>query len=231
MTRFEAQRPEGDRKAQRPEGERKAQQPDGNRKARVPDDSELVEQARTGSQAAFRSLFDRYHARIYRLAASLTGSSDDAHDLAQQTFIRAFSSLAGFKQQSSFYTWLYRIALNATTDYRRKQARKLETEAAWESPESLRGLEKTAAPAEQSPDEQVYRRELAAAIRKAIGTLSREHREILVLREINGLSYSEIAEITGLEPGTVMSRLHYARKNLAATLRQWNISDRDSCNI
>ena len=98
-------------------------------KAQPPDDRKLVEQARSGSQAAFRSLFERYHAKIYRLAASMVGSSDDAHDIVQQTFIRAFSSLDGFKQQSSFYTWLYRIALNATTDYRRKQSTKLEKEA------------------------------------------------------------------------------------------------------
>jgi RNA polymerase sigma-70 factor (ECF subfamily) len=194
-------------------------------KAQPPDDRKLVEQARSGSQAAFRSLFERYHAKIYRLAASMVGSSDDAHDIVQQTFIRAFSSLDGFKQQSSFYTWLYRIALNATTDYRRKQSKKLEKEAARDRLDSQQGLEKIAAPTEQAPDEQLYRKELAEVIHKAVDTLSQEHREILTLREINGLSYTEITEITGLEPGTVMSRLHYARKNLAETLRRWKIPD------
>ena len=194
-------------------------------KAQPPDDRKLVEQARSGSQAAFRSLFERYHAKIYRLAASMVGSSDDAHDIVQQTFIRAFSSLDGFKQQSSFYTWLYRIALNATTDYRRKQSSKLEKEAVRDRLDHGQGLEKIAAPTEQAPDEQLYRKELAEVIRKAVDTLGQEHREILILREINGLSYTEITEITGLEPGTVMSRLHYARKNLAETLRRWKIPD------
>ena len=193
--------------------------------AQRPDDNKLVEQARAGSQTAFRDLFERYHERIYRLAASMAGSSDDAHDIVQQTFIRAFSSLDGFKHQSSFYTWLYRIALNTTTDYRRRQSRKLEKEASWDWSDSRQGLESIAAPAEQAPDEQVYRKELAAAVHKAADTLSPEHREVLILREINGLSYAEITEITGLEPGTVMSRLHYARKNLAETLRQWKIMD------
>ena len=194
-------------------------------KAQRPDDEKLVEQARSGSQAAFRSLFERYHAKIYRLAASMVDSSDDAHDIVQQTFIRAFSSLDGFKQQSSFYTWLYRIALNVTTDYRRKQSRKLEKEAVPDWLDSRQGLERIAAPAEQAPDEQLYRKELAEVIRKAVNTLSQEHREILILREINGLSYVEITELTGLEPGTVMSRLHYARKKLAETLRRWKIPD------
>jgi len=194
-------------------------------KAQPPDDRKLVEQARSGSQAAFRSLFERYHAKIYRLAASMVGSSDDAHDIVQQTFIRAFSSLDGFKQQSSFYTWLYRIALNATTDYRRKQSTKLEKEAVRDRLDHGQGLEKIAAPTEQAPDERLYRKELAEVIRKAVDTLGQEHREILILREINGLSYTEITEITGLEPGTVMSRLHYARKNLAETLRRWKIPD------
>jgi len=194
-------------------------------KAKPPDDRKLVEQARSGSQAAFRSLFERYHAKIYRLAASMVGSSDDAHDIVQQTFIRAFSSLDGFKQQSSFYTWLYRIALNATTDYRRKQSSKLEKEAVRDRLDHGQDLERIAAPADQAPDEQLYRKELAEVIRKAVDTLGQEHREILILREINGLSYNEITEITGLEPGTVMSRLHYARKNLAETLRRWKIPD------
>jgi len=212
-------------KAQRPDDQNKAQRPDDQNKAQRPDDNLLVEQARAGSQEAFRLLFERYHTRIYQLAASLVGSSDDAHDIVQQTFIRAFSSLDGFKHQSSFYTWLYRIALNAATDHRRRQSRLLEKETAWDSLEPRQGLEGFAAPADQVPDEQLYRRELAEAIRKAVDTMSREHREILILREISGLSYAEITEITGLEPGTVMSRLHYARKNLAEILRRWNIMD------
>ena len=115
-----------------------------------PDDTSLVKQARSGSQQAFQKLFERYHPRIYRLAASMVGSSDEAHDLAQQTFIRAFSSLEGFKQQSSFYTWLYRIALNVTTDYRRKQARKLKKETSGDLADSRHALEKIPAPKEEA---------------------------------------------------------------------------------
>lgn len=200
-----------------------AQRQGGDGQDREPEDNALVYQARSGSQDAFRRLFERHHARIYRMVYSMVGSSDDSHDIVQQTFIRAFSSLGGFKQQSSFYTWLYRIALNVTTDYRRRQSRKLEREFAGDSTGSREIMERIPAPSGQAPDEQAYRKELASAVRAAIDTLSKDHREILILREINGLSYAEITEITGLEAGTVMSRLHYGRKKLAETLRQWKI--------
>jgi RNA polymerase sigma-70 factor, ECF subfamily len=202
---------------------REAQRQDEDGKDREPDDHALIYQARSGSQEAFRCLFERYHERIYRTVYSMVGSSDDSHDIVQQTFIRAFSSLGGFKQQSSFYTWLYRITLNVTTDYRRKQSRKLEREFAGDSTGSHEILERIPAPSDQAPDEQASRKELASAVRAAIDTLSKEHREILTLREINGFSYAEITEITGLEAGTVMSRLHYGRKKLAEILRQWKI--------
>lgn len=186
-------------------------------------DEQLVELAGRGDQAAFRHLYDRYHLKIFRLVRSMVGSPEDAWDIVQEAFVRAFRSLKSFKGQSSFYTWLYRIALNVTTDYRRRQARRRQNRPT----QSLSDLEaegrQIAAPEGETPDNTLYRKELAELVRRALDTLSEEHRQVMVLREINGLSYGEIAEVTGASLGTVMSRLHYARRKVAEILRRWNV--------
>ncbi|MFH1070887.1 MAG: sigma-70 family RNA polymerase sigma factor [Candidatus Glassbacteria bacterium] len=186
-------------------------------------DEQLVELASRGDQTAFRQLYDRYHLKIFRLVGSMVGSPDDAWDIVQEAFVRAFRSLKSFKGQSSFYTWLYRIAVNTTTDFRRKQARRRQNRPT----QSLSDLEaagrQIAAPEGEAPDSALYRKELAELVRRALDTLSEEHRQVMVLREINGLSYGEIAEVTGASPGTVMSRLHYARRKVAEVLRRWNV--------
>ena len=200
--------------------EAKVQQPE--------EDEQLVSQALAGSQNAFRKLYDRYQKRIYRLVGSMINSPEDAGDIVQEVFIRAFASLDSFKGASSFYTWLYRIALNATTDFRRKQARRFQSVPEQPLSEIGRGAMQAAAPGEEGPEGQLYRKELAAMVRKALGTLGKEHREVMVLREINGLSYAEIAEVTGVTIGTVMSRLHYARKKVAETLQRWKVLDQEN---
>ncbi|HUU28348.1 MAG TPA: sigma-70 family RNA polymerase sigma factor [archaeon] len=186
-------------------------------------DEQLIIQAQAGSQSAFRLLYERYQKKIRRLVGSMFESAEDTDDIVQQAFIQAFRSLDSFKGKSSFYTWLYRIALNTTTDFRRKQARRNQSR----SYKNLSELEQKelefAASQEEGPERQLYRKELAGLMRKALNSLSAEHREVMVLREINALSYSEIAEITGVSIGTVMSRLHYARKKLAEILGHWQI--------
>ena len=183
-------------------------------------DHELVLQAQAGSQKAFRLLYERYWKKIYRLVGSMVNSPEDADDIVQGVFVRAFSSLENFKGKSSFYTWLYRIALNATTDFRRKQARSIESSSGRPIEAVDTGELQLAAPWKEGPESELYRSELAGIVRKALETLSQEHREAILLREINGLSYAEIAELTGVSIGTVMSRLHYARKRLAEVLRR-----------
>ena len=197
--------------------ETKLQQPE--------DDKQLVLQAVAGSQSAFRKLYDHYQKKISRLVGSMVGSPEDANDIVQEVFIRAFRSLDSFKGASSFYTWLYRIALNATTDFRRKQARRFQSAPEKPLSEIEQGARQLAAPVEQSPEGELYRKELAQLVRRALDTLGREHREVMVLREISGLSYTEIAGITGVTIGTVMSRLHYARKKVAETLQRWKVVD------
>lgn len=199
--------------------EAKVQQPE--------EDEQLVSQALAGSQNAFRKLYDRYQKKICCLVGSMINSPEDTGDIVQEVFIRAFRSLDSFKGASSFYTWLYRIALNATTDFRRKQARR--SQSVPEQPLSGidQGAIQVAAPGEEGPEGQLYRKELARLVSKALGTLGKEHREVMVLREINGLSYAEIAEVTGVTVGTVMSRLHYARKKVAETLQSWKVLDQE----
>ncbi len=199
--------------------EAKVQQPE--------EDEQLVSQALAGSQNAFRKLYDRYQKKICGLVGSMINSPEDTGDIVQEVFIRAFGSLDSFKGASSFYTWLYRIALNATTDFRRKQARRSQSVPEQPLSEIGRGELQVAAPGEEGPEGQLYRKELAALVRKALGTLGKEHREVMVLREINGLSYAEIAEVTGVTIGTVMSRLHYARKKVAETLQRWKVLDQE----
>jgi len=199
--------------------EAKVQQPE--------EDKQLVSQALAGSQNAFRKLYDRYQERICCLVGSMINSPEDTGDIVQEVFIRAFGSLDSFKGASSFYTWLYRIALNATTDFRRKQARRSQSVPEQPLSEIGRGELQVAAPGEEGPEGELYSKELAALVRKALGTLGKEHREVMVLREINGLSYAEIAEVTGVMIGTVMSRLHYARKKVAETLQRWKVLDQE----
>lgn len=188
------------------------------------EDDKLVAEALRSSQEAYRELYRRYQKKIYSLIASMIGSRSDVDDVVQQTFIRAFRSLESFRGQSSFYTWLYRVALNTTTDYRRSQSRKLKRETVeLDVEKDDRPVIQIEAPGSEGPEEQLYRKELAEIIRKAMESLSPEHREVLVLREINGLNYAEIAEIVGIELGTVMSRLFYARRKLAEILQRSNV--------
>jgi RNA polymerase sigma-70 factor, ECF subfamily len=187
------------------------------------EDNLLVERALSGEQNAFRGLYDRYQQRIYALVGSMIGPGEDVHDVVQEAFVRAFRSLKSFKGHSSFYTWLYRIAINATTDHRRKQARQSQRFSGRPLEDIDRGATQLAAPESDNPEADLYRSELSELMNRALETLSDEHRQVIVLREVNGLSYQEIAEVSESTIGTVMSRLHYGRKKLAETLRKWDV--------
>ncbi len=191
-------------------------------------DSQLVESALAGKQSAFRALYDRYQRQIYALVGSMAGPGEDVHDIVQEAFIRAFRSLKNFKGRSSFYTWLYRIAINAATDYRRIQARQSRYRSARPLEEIDRGATQIVAPESDNPEADLYRGELSELMNRALKTLSDDHRQVIVLREIGGLSYQEIAEVTETTVGTVMSRLHYGRRKLAETLRKWDVLGPDA---
>jgi RNA polymerase sigma-70 factor (ECF subfamily) len=177
-------------------------------------DAELVRRTQAGDPEAFRELYDRYHRQVLAVAVAMTGGSDDAMDVAQETFVRAHKNLGSFLGESSFYTWLYRIAVNVGIDFRRRQKRRSEVVHSDPIEDDATDPERTV-----DPSTEVSRRELGARILRGIDELTPEHKAAIILREIEGLSYEDIARVMQCSKGTVMSRLHYARKKLQAKLR------------
>ncbi len=185
------------------------------------EDIELVRRSQAGDHAAFNELVTRYRQRIYAMAYHMTRNEQDAWDLAQDTFVRAWKSIHRFRGDSSFYTWIYRIVSNVTIDSIRKKQGRVETEF----DDSLAGLQgidvraRTVPGGTSSPDENMRQKEIGTRIEQAMGKLSAEHRAVLVMKEIEGLQYHEIADAIGIEIGTVMSRLFYARKKMQSQLK------------
>lgn len=180
----------------------------------------LVEKARRGDEEAFGELVKMYHQQVYGLAYGIVGNADDAKEIAQQAWIKAWSKLSSFKANAGFFTWLYRIASNTSLDFLRRKARHRE-EAIPEGMDvpDTAGYER--APSENPrPDREAERAEIRDLFGKALKTLSPEHRLALTLREVEGLSYDEIAEVMGCRRGTVMSRLFYARQKVQDSLRE-----------
>lgn len=178
------------------------------------DETELLERARNGDSQAFGVLVERYQRRVVGVAQAVVHNQDDAIELAQETFVRAYENLAKFESRSSFSTWLYRIAANLSIDFRRREGRH----------QVLRGedaeteINRLPSPTGDSYQETV-RTELSGRINEALKELTPEHRAVILLREVEGLSYDEISEVLQVPRGTVMSRLHYARGRMRATLK------------
>jgi len=172
------------------------------------DDGQLIRAACRGDAAAFGSLVRKYQDRLCTALSHICGSLDDAEDVAQEAFVQAYVKLRTFAGGSAFYTWLYRIAVNAAISRRRRRREQTFALSKRDEPglEPLDGGERA--------DERLLREERAAAVRRALGRLSDEHRTILVLREIEDCDYDEIAQILELPVGTVRSRLHRARLQL-----------------
>jgi len=184
------------------------------------DELELVAKAQAGDTAAFDELVIRYRQRAFSMIYNMVRNEQDAWDLAQDGFVKAWKSIGRFRGQSSFYTWLYRILMNVGIDWlRRKQ---IESGTEFDDTMGLRNVEAgavTAPRGELAPVERISDKEIRERIDAAIAKLSPEHRAAIVMREIDGLEYSEIAERMECSIGTVMSRLFYARKKLQAMLK------------
>ncbi|RMG11519.1 MAG: sigma-70 family RNA polymerase sigma factor [Deltaproteobacteria bacterium] len=187
------------------------------------DDKRLVERATQGDGRAFEALVRKYQRRIYRLAYGMVRDPEEAMDLAQEAFVKAHRNLARFKGDSSFYTWLYRITKNLCIDHlRRRRGETVEyddgirREEVAGTPLGLDSRSKDTSPLRATLD-----RELAEKLEAALATLSEDHRAILLLREIEGLSYEALAETLEIKKGTVMSRLFHARKNMQKALRDY----------
>jgi RNA polymerase sigma-70 factor (ECF subfamily) len=183
------------------------------------DDAALIARCRAGDVAAFEPLVEKYRQRVWRLAYSTLRDREEAWDVSQEAFIRAFQALPSFRGQSAFYTWLYRIVMNVAADRARSrgaQGRAFGTERVPE--EDWERVLPDQNPGEEAPDAAAARREQRAKIMRALDTLSGDHRTIIMLSDLEGLSYREIAETLEIPMGTVMSRLHNARKRLRAAL-------------
>jgi RNA polymerase sigma-70 factor (ECF subfamily) len=183
------------------------------------DDLTLVRRCQDGDLNLYELLVNRHRQKVYNVVYGIVHNAEDANDLCQETFVKAWQSLRRFKAESAFYTWLYRIATNLGIDHQRKKARRgvVGFDDAIKTDEDP--VAETLASKEVTPRKKVERMELRAAIEAAIQKLSPEHRAVFVLREYEGLDYKEIAESVGCSLGTVMSRLHYARKHLQKMLK------------
>lgn len=217
---------EGPSKASKPERGDGAIGAGGQRKSGKstgPGDAEIVARAQKGDHEAFRQLVERYQGRAFALALRVLKDEERARDAVQEGFLKAYTSLAKFEGRSSFYTWLYRLVMNLCLDMKRRD--KADREVEWDEmrpgdPANAPGAEALAGqgPGNPGPGQALERSELRKRIAEAIEQLPTDARETLLLREVDGLSYAEIASALSIPKGTVMSRLHYARKRVQELL-------------
>lgn len=187
-------------------------------------DARLVEAVKRGDQKAFRALFERYQRRVFSIAYGFVRNPEDAMDLVQEAFVKVHRHLDSFQGNSSFYTWLYRITVNVCIDRIRRERKRRSVEyddgvAHEDAAESETPVVSTTTGV--SPARALGQKELAQKIDEASRKLSPAHMEILILREVDGLSYEELAEVLDIPKGTVMSRLFHARHNLAKHLKDY----------
>ena len=180
-------------------------------------DALLVRQAQAGSRAAFDMLVLKYQRRIERLLSRSVRDAADVADLTQETFLAAYRALPGFRGESAFYTWLYRIAVNAARRHLSQQPR-LQQVQAWGDSEGTFGTAPSPSD-DATPESLLAGRQLARELDEAVESLVEEQRRALLLREVDGLSYDEIDELMRCPPGTVRSRIYRAREAVAARLR------------
>jgi RNA polymerase sigma-70 factor (ECF subfamily) len=185
-----------------------------------PDDLTLVAKCQAGDTAAFNELVTRYRSRAFAMIYNMVRNEQDAWDLAQDGFLKAWKSIGRFRGQSSFYTWLYRILMNVSIDWLRRK----HVTGGVELDDQI-GLKNIAPGAtttphtELAPAARLSDKEIRTRIDAAIERLTPEHRAVIVMREFDGLEYQEIADALECSIGTVMSRLFYARKKLQTMLK------------
>jgi RNA polymerase sigma-70 factor (ECF subfamily) len=187
-----------------------------------PGDRALVAQAQAGDTDAFEQLIQRHQQRVYGLCYHLTSNHEDANDLAQEAFVKAWKALRNFKGDSSFYTWIYRIAYNGTLNHLKQRRNRTphlslnDLDARAENDAELVELV-----SDRTPRRDAGLTELQRHLNEALLRLSEEHRTVVTLHDIQGLPHEEIARIMECNPGTVRSRLYYARQQLQAWLAEF----------
>ena len=177
----------------------------------------VIQAVLDGDVNAYEALVKEYEKNVYNLALRMTGNSEDAADMAQEAFIKAYNSLTAFRGDSKFSVWLYRIVSNVCLDFLRSRSRKQTVSLSTENDDGEE-VELDIADETHSPEQLLDRSLTRDAVRRGLAALPPDHREILLLREIQGLSYEEIADVLGLEAGTVKSRIFRARKKLCSFL-------------
>ena len=188
-------------------------------------EAQIVQRVLQGDVNAFEKLVLEYEKSVYAITQRMTGNAEDAADMTQETFIKAYNSLSSFRGDSKFSVWLYRIATNVCLDFLRSRSRKPTVSLSVEDDDGEE-VELDIADESQSPERLLERGLTRDAVRRGLNALSPEYRQILLLREIQGLSYEEIADVLSLEVGTVKSRIFRARKRLCAfLLADGNIPD------
>lgn len=179
------------------------------------DETELISKCQQGDQNALKEIFDRYHKKVYRIAYGMVRQREDALDIVQEVFTKLFHSIRNFKGRSKFYTYLYRMAVNTAIDHTRRMGKfsavSLDEDGAFQPSDT----------AEKRPDRIFLHKELKGKVKLALEKLPVDQRTALVLREVESLSYQEIAEAMGCSIGTVMSRLHYGRKKMQEMLKDY----------
>jgi RNA polymerase sigma-70 factor (ECF subfamily) len=179
----------------------------------------LIANVQAGDKQSFRALYEFYYSRIYKLAFGIMKSEEEAEEVVQESFVKAYLGIKSFKGESSFYTWLYRITRNMAIDVRRRIARKVQVGLVEPEFDRVSSEEGMLSSVTVSPEQHLETKQEISKLNLALANLSEEHRSILLMREVEGFSYEEIAKVCDLNSGTVMSRLFYARKALKKLFR------------
>jgi RNA polymerase sigma factor, sigma-70 family len=195
--------------------------------------SKLLKKSIKGDGEAFGELIRKYENFIYNIVYQAIGNRDDAFDVSQEVFIKAFRGLKNFRGDCKFSTWMYKIAVNASKDYiRDKSKRNTVSLSDWtdddngdEARVSMKPPEIVEESVDAKPEEAYERNERRELVREAIANLSDDHKNVVVLRDIEGYSYEDISDMLNIEIGTVKSRLNRARNAIKEYLKEWNLND------
>jgi RNA polymerase sigma-70 factor (ECF subfamily) len=182
-------------------------------------DLQLVERVRQGDQRAYGILVEKYQRKLMRLLSRMVRDPHEIEDIAQEAFIKAYRALPQFRGDAAFYTWLYRIAINTAKNYLASRGRGLQTVSDQAMNEDDEPDDRLVAQEIGNPETELLSKQVAIAINQAVDALPDELREAITLREIEGLSYEEIAESMACPIGTVRSRIFRAREAISAKLR------------